>query len=40
MGVEQISLFDTEQTRYLLEDKAPRIEAVKEEATLGLVAQF
>ena len=40
MGVEQISLFDTEQTRYLPEDKMPEIRDVREEATLGLAARF
>jgi len=40
MGVEQISLFDTSDTRYLLEDNAPGIGAVYDEATLGLAARL
>jgi len=40
MGVEQLSLFDMPQTRFLLEPKPPAIEVVREEATLCLATRL
>ena len=40
MGIEQISLFDTEQTSFLLEVSSPKVEDVREEAVLCLATRL